>query len=152
RPESAALPVPERDGFRAEVDVPISMRDGVRLATDIYFPAEPGVYPVLLERSPYGKHASVMMNIGAPQHLVKNGYVVAIQDTRGRFASEGDWYPFRDEGFGETRDGYDTVELSISELALPHMRASWTGFNSPLTWPSWTKIRACSSRRSKARG
>src|SRR5437773_1112888 len=83
RPESLALPVPERDGYRIELDVPVPMRDGTSLATDLYMPAEAGTYPVLLERTPYGKHSSVMVNIGAPQNLVRNGYVVAIQDTRG---------------------------------------------------------------------
>src|SRR5688572_29391238 len=109
-PASAPNPVPEKDGVRLERDVPIPMRDGTRLATDLYFPAETGTYPVLLERTPYGKHQSVMVNIGAPAYLARAGYVVAIQDVRGRFASEGIWYPFADDLGGETSDGYDTVE------------------------------------------
>jgi putative CocE/NonD family hydrolase len=133
RPESAGMPVSELDGFRLEIDVPVRMRDGIRLATDLYFPAQPGVYPVLLERSPYGKHASVMVNIGAPQYLAQNGYVVAIQDTRGRFASEGDWYPFRDEAFGDNRDGYDTVEwLAVQPYCTGKVGSfggSYAGFN-----------------------
>ena len=67
-------------------NVPIPMQDGIRLATDLYFPPEPGRYPVLLERTPYGKHQSVMVSIGAPEFLAANGYVVAVQDARGRFA------------------------------------------------------------------
>jgi putative CocE/NonD family hydrolase len=133
RPESAGIPVPERDGFRLEIDVPVPMRDGAQLATDLYFPSEPGVYPVLLERTPYSKHASVMVNIGAPQHLARNGYVVAVQDTRGRFASEGDWYPFRDEAFGNNRDGYDTVEWLAAQPfctgKVGSFGGSYAGFN-----------------------
>lgn len=133
RPESVGMPVPERDGCRLEIDIPIPMRDGTRLATDLFFPAEPGMYPVLLERSPYGKHASVMVNIGAPQLLARSGYVVAIQDTRGRFASEGDWYPFRDEAWGQNRDGYDTVEWLAAQPfctgKVATFGGSFAGFN-----------------------
>ena len=53
-PAPPAMPVPERDGYRIEVDIAVPMRDGTRLATDLYFPARSGVYPVLLERSPVG--------------------------------------------------------------------------------------------------
>jgi putative CocE/NonD family hydrolase len=91
-------------------DVPVTMRDGTRLATDLYFPPQPGRHPVLLERTPYGKHQSVMVSIGAPEFLAANGYVVAVQDARGRYASEGLWYPFRDEAWGERQDGFDTIE------------------------------------------
>jgi putative CocE/NonD family hydrolase len=133
RPESAEIPIPERDGCRLEIDIPVPMRDGTQLATDLFFPAEPGVYPVLLERSPYGKHSSVMVNIGAPKLLARNGYVVAIQDTRGRFASEGDWYPFRDEAWGESQDGYDTVEWLAAQPfctgKVGTFGGSYAGFN-----------------------
>ena len=110
RPGSLGVPFGGEDGYSLTLDVPIPMRDGARLATDLYLPAATGVYPVLLERTPYGKHQSVMVNIGAPQYLARNGFIVAIQDARGRYASEGSWYPFRDEAWGECRDGYDTVE------------------------------------------
>jgi putative CocE/NonD family hydrolase len=127
------MPVPEQDGYRLQIDIPIPMRDGTRLATDLYLPAQPGVYPVLLERSPYGKHASVMVSIGAPQYLARHGFIVAIQDTRGRYASEGSWYPFRDEAWGANRDGYDTVEwlaaqpFSTGKVAT--FGGSFAGFN-----------------------
>jgi len=97
-------------GSAFERDVPVTMRDGTRLATDLYFPPQPGRHPVLLERTPYGKHQSVMVSIGAPEFLAANGYVVAVQDARGRYASEGIWYPFRDEAWGERQDGFDTIE------------------------------------------
>lgn len=133
RPESLPIPSPEVDGRRLEIDVPIPMRDGTRLATDLYFPAEPGVYPVLLERTPYGKHQSVMVSIGAPAFLARHGYIVAIQDVRGVYASEGDWYPFRDEAWGERRDGYDSIEwlaaqpFSTGKVAT--FGGSFAGFN-----------------------
>ncbi len=133
RPESLGLAVPERDGYRLEIDISVPMRDGTRLATDLYFPAKSGVYPVLLERTPYGKHASVMVSIGAPQYLARNGFVVAVQDCRGRYASEGSWYPFRDEAWGENRDGYDTVEwLAVQPFSTGKVATfggSFAGFN-----------------------
>ena len=90
-------------------NVMIPMRDGVSLATDIYFPAfggQPvsGKFPVILERTPYDKAASGNVTNGT--YYARRGYVCAVQDVRGRFASEGEWYPFAKEA----PDGYDTVE------------------------------------------
>jgi len=114
-------------------DVPVTMRDGTRLAIDLYFPPQPGRYPVLLERTPYGKHQSVMVSIGAPVFLAANGYIVAVQDARGRYASEGLWYPFRDEAWGEAQDGFDTVEwLARQEWCdgkVGTFGGSFAGFN-----------------------
>ncbi|MGH2369295.1 MAG: CocE/NonD family hydrolase, partial [Chloroflexota bacterium] len=92
-----------------ERNVMIPARDGVRLATDLYFPAiggrwAPGRFPVLLERTPYDKAGAGMVANG--QYFARRGYVCAIQDVRGRFASEGEWYPFAKEA----PDGYDAVE------------------------------------------
>jgi putative CocE/NonD family hydrolase len=87
----------------------IAMRDGTRLATDIYTPDSGGPYPLILERTPYNKENATMMWSHTHTHLLEHGYAVAIQDTRGRFASEGTWYPLLDDGWGQNRDGYDTV-------------------------------------------
>src|SRR5918911_1395396 len=88
-------------------NVPARMRDGTTLMADVYRPAGSGEYPVLLTRLPYGKDdrygATTYMN---PIRAVQRGYIVAIQDVRGRFNSEGEWYPF----VNEFEDGYDTVE------------------------------------------
>jgi uncharacterized protein len=91
-----------------EGGVATRMRDGVALKADIYRPKGPGKFPVLLERTPYNK-ADGQVGLRA----AALGYVVIIQDTRGRFTSEGDWYPFR----YESQDGYDTVEWAA---ALPY--------------------------------
>ncbi len=87
----------------------IPMRDGVQMATDLYFPAQDGEpaagrFPVILERTPYDKAAARNTANGA--YFARRGYVCALQDVRGRFASEGEWYPFA----REAPDGYDTVE------------------------------------------
>src|SRR5215469_8457039 len=83
-----------------EHDVPAKMRDGVVLKADVYRPKADGKYPVLLQRTPYDKSYTRNFGMRAAAH----GYVVAVQDVRGRFASDGEWYPFRHE----SEDGYDT--------------------------------------------
>ena len=89
-----------------EHNVPVKMRDGVILRADVYRPAAPGKYPVLLTRTPYDKTFEMTFAVKAAEH----GYVDIAQDTRGRYASEGEWYPFK----YESQDGYDTVEWAAS--------------------------------------
>ena len=93
-------------------NVMVPMRDGVRMATDVYLPARdgvavPGQFPTLLSRTPYGKNGSDQTARG----LASNGYAVAIQDTRGRYESEGTFYIYVHEG----RDGYDAVEWAAAQ-------------------------------------
>ncbi len=92
-----------------EHGVKVTMRDGVNLRADIYRPKAEGQYPVILERTPYNK-----MGAGEfPTRAAAQGYVVILQDVRGRYSSEGDWYPFK----FESQDGYDSVEWAA---ALPY--------------------------------
>jgi putative CocE/NonD family hydrolase len=92
-----------------ERGVAMKTRDGVTLYADIYRPAAEGSFPVLLQRTPYDKrNGSDFANQAAAR-----GFMVVVQDVRGRFTSEGEWYPFKHE----TDDGYDTVEWAA---ALPH--------------------------------
>jgi uncharacterized protein len=92
----------QSDGVVVEHGVKVSMRDGVVLRADIYRPKADGKYPVLLQRTPYNKAGDVAFGYRA----AAAGYVVIAQDVRGRYTSEGEWYPFR----YESQDGYDTVE------------------------------------------
>lgn len=85
-----------------EHGVTAEMRDGVKLVADVYRPDGEGKFPVLLERTPYNRAGSA----GSAAKMAAHGYVVIIQDTRGRFDSQGEFYPFR----YESQDGYDTVE------------------------------------------
>ena len=85
-------------------DVPMKTRDGITLFADIYRPTAPGKFPVILMRTPYDK--SVSWAVSPAHKMVLRGYVVIIQDVRGRYTSEGEWYPFRHE----QADGFDTVE------------------------------------------
>ena len=97
-----------------EHDVMVPVRDGVRLATDIYFPAAdgrpvPGPFPVLVERTPYDKDATRF--VLHARFFARHGYVVVVQDVRGRGNSQGDWYPFAQEA----PDGYDTIEWAATQ-------------------------------------
>ncbi len=84
-----------------ERNVPMTTRDGVTLRSDVFRPKADGKYPVILERTPYDKRIETF----GPK-LVANGYVMIVQDVRGRNASEGEWYPLRHEA----DDGFDSVE------------------------------------------
>lgn len=88
-----------------EFDVPATMRDGTVLRANVYRPAAEGRWPVLLTRLPYGKDFALGSSVLDPAQAARRGYVVIVQDTRGRFASEGEWYPYR----LESEDGFDTV-------------------------------------------
>jgi hypothetical protein len=85
-----------------ERNVAMKTRDGVTLRADIYRPAGEGKFPVLLQRTPYDKNSTAMFAGKA----AARGYLVVVQDVRGRYASEGEWYPFKHE----TEDGFDAVE------------------------------------------
>ncbi len=77
----------------------VPMRDGVLLGTDIYLPKGSGPFPTVAVRSPYSKVDGKLIG----DFFVRNGYAVVMQDTRGRFTSEGEFYPFR----AEVDDGVD---------------------------------------------
>ncbi|RKU34122.1 hypothetical protein C6496_20775 [Candidatus Poribacteria bacterium] len=93
----------------------ITMRDGTTLRANITRPDVEGKFPVLIERTPYNKEGGSENGVGSPDFFSQRGYVVIIQDVRGRFASDGDFYPFQDDGAGINRDGYDTVEWAAAQ-------------------------------------
>jgi uncharacterized protein len=91
-----------------ERDVEMAARDGVVLRSDVYRLAGDGQFPVLLQRTPYGKgFGSVSFALAAAER----GYAVVIQDTRGRWASDGDGTPL----IHEKADGYDAVEWAAAQ-------------------------------------
>jgi putative CocE/NonD family hydrolase len=92
-----------------EHGVKVTMRDGVGLRADIYRPKQEGRYPVLLQRTPYNKAGGEDFGMRA----AAAGYVAIVEDVRGRYSSEGEWYPFK----WESQDGFDTVEWAA---ALPY--------------------------------
>jgi putative CocE/NonD family hydrolase len=106
-----------------EYNVPAAMRDGTILRADVYRPVGDGLWPVLLARMPYGKGAPSLLALLEPITLARGGFIVALQDTRGRFASDGDWEPWT----FEEQDGHDSVEWAA---ALPASNGSVGMFGS----------------------
>ena len=87
-----------------KLDVKVPMRDGVNLSADIYLPRASGKFPTVLMRTPYSNNADQM--IEKAMRLANNGYACVMQDCRGRWDSDGQYYPFHPDGV----DGYDTQE------------------------------------------
>jgi putative CocE/NonD family hydrolase len=116
-------------GVVFENNVAMKTRDGVTLRADIYRPKADGKFPVLLERSPYNKYT----NLDSGLKAAARGYVCIIQDVRGRFASEGQWYPFKNDA----EDGYDAVEwaatLPYSNGKVGMIGGSYVGVTQMLT-------------------
>ena len=95
--------------------VRVPMRDGVMLATDVYRPAAPGRYPVILQRTPYGfrlgQGCFSSGLSGAMAFWAENGYVAVSQDARGTYRSEGVFRPI----IQEQADGYDAIEWAAAQ-------------------------------------
>ncbi|MFP4590416.1 MAG: CocE/NonD family hydrolase [Halobacteriales archaeon] len=99
-----------RYAVHADLDVRVETRDGVELATDVYRPADPHTRdpieaprPAILDRTPYDRTGGRLRH---GEWYARRGYVIAIQDVRGRFGSDGDFYIH----VNEAEDGADTVE------------------------------------------
>lgn len=105
--------------------MPARMRDGTTLYADVYRPSNGGPFPIILMRLPYDKvQAESNVAYHHPSWYARNGYMVVVQDTRGRWRSEGDFYPFAHEA----EDGYDTVEWAAS-LPNSNGRVGMYGFS-----------------------
>jgi hypothetical protein len=110
-----------------ESNVRVRMRDGVGLATDVYRPARNGRavggrFPVIMERTPYGRNVTSFRDITAAnpkpktraevaEYYVRHGYVVIFQDCRGRYDSEGEFIKYLNEG----ADGFDTCAWIVAQ-------------------------------------
>ena len=103
--------MPDSTNIKMENNVAVAMRDAVTLYADIYRPDGEGPYPTILQRTPYDKTTSLTNTMLDPIRAAKAGFAVVIQDTRGRHASEGEFYAFRDD----IDDGYDTVEWAAAQ-------------------------------------
>lgn len=95
---------------RVTFDAAASMRDGAVLRANIFRPVDDAAqFPVLLTRTPYGKDIGGLHALD-PTQAARNGYIVVVQDVRGAFASDGDWFP----SIHEADDGEDTIAWAAS--------------------------------------
>jgi putative CocE/NonD family hydrolase len=95
------------EGFQSQLKLQVPLRDGVLLATDLYLPTAQGPYPTILVRTPYSRGEGKIIG----EFFARYGYAVAVQDTRGRHDSQGDFYPFR----FEAEDGVDFAAWAHSQ-------------------------------------
>ncbi len=86
------------------------MRDGVVLRADVWRPSSTGRFPVLVYRTPYDRRRA-QGDGSTVARAAARGYAVVVQDVRGRYGSDGDFEPYRNEG----RDGFDTIEWAAAQ-------------------------------------
>jgi hypothetical protein len=112
-----------------EYNVRVPMRDGVKLSANISRPDAEGRFPVIVDRTPYGKNRKGFFDPAA--YFAQQGYVYVVEDCRGRYDSEGTFMPWINEG----HDGYDTIEWAA--------RQPWSNGNVGTTggsygaWDQW---------------
>jgi uncharacterized protein len=122
----------------------IPMRDGVKLFTSVYVPKDAATpYPILLQRTPYSVAPygpdAFRRNLGPSDLFLSDGYIVAYQDVRGRFMSEGDWVEMRPQkdvkhGTGdidESSDTYDTIDWLVKNVPNNNGRVGVWGISYP---------------------
>ena len=101
------LPAP-RYAVRTEINVRVPMRDGVKLATDLYLPEGAGEkLPAIMIRTPYNRKARPEV----ARMFAGHGYVVAVQDVRGKFDSEGRFTV----SANDTNDGSDMLDWMAAQ-------------------------------------
>jgi putative CocE/NonD family hydrolase len=123
-------PLPGLPGVTVERDVPCRMEDGVTLSVDVYRPADGGPHPVLLTSTPYDKAAAQSVDAYAhPSWYARHGYVVVCQDCRGRYRSEGTFYPFRNEAGDVSRTIEWAAQLPGADGSLATYGFSYAGLN-----------------------
>jgi len=125
-------------------EVRIPMRDGVRLFTSVYVPkdqAQPS--PILLNRTPYSVSPygadRYKDDVGPSTHFTREGYIVAYQDVRGRFMSEGTFEhvrPHRPAKSGpgdidESTDTWDTIDWLVKHVPRNNGRVGTWGISYP---------------------
>ena len=93
---------------RTTIDVGVVMRDGVRLSADVYLPDGVGPFPSILYRTPYDNSD---WTADKARGFAGHGYATVVQDVRGRMDSQGEFYPFRNEG----ADGADTLSWMAAQ-------------------------------------
>ncbi|MBS1894912.1 MAG: CocE/NonD family hydrolase [Actinobacteria bacterium] len=111
-----------------ERDLECTMRDGCVLRADRYRPDGDQELPTLLLRTPYDKRRCHYSVYAHPGWYARQGFNVVLQDVRGRFASDGDFDPFLQEG----PDGFDAVEwaarLPGADGAVAMYGQSYSGY------------------------
>lgn len=138
---AVAVANPISDAYtKAEYDIP--MRDGVKLHTVVYLPKDgKAAHPILMERTPYSAApygpGKFKRGLGPSKLFLDQGYIVAYQDSRGRWMSEGAFVDMRPEDHGTTKgvdestDTYDTIDWMVKHLPHNNGRVGIWGISYP---------------------
>jgi uncharacterized protein len=130
-----------------KTEVQIAMRDGVSLNTDIYVPkGVSGDLPIIFVRTPYGiEGAERVLGTGSTAELVRDGYIFALQDIRGRFKSGGQFVMLRSmrdkrdpKAIDESTDAYDTIDWLVKNVPHNNGRVGMKG----VSYPGWLTVMA----------
>jgi len=140
-----AQPSDPPEGFD-KIEQMVPMRDGVKLHTIIYSPkSHTGPLPILFNRTPYGIDNIYRALPGSLKEQIDEGYILAFQDIRGRFKSEGQFvmqHPPRPAGdskaIDEGTDAYDTIDWMIKNVPNNNGRVGMYG----TSYPAWLAIMA----------
>jgi hypothetical protein len=156
-PRGFSAPRAEFQYVRREVSIP--MRDGAKLYAVLIIPkganAGGGRYPIMLDRTPYsadkatsrGNFGPWPENILSPLYaeLVRAGYILAVEDVRGKYKSEGDYVmnrpirgPLNPTGVDHSTDAYDTIDWLVRYVPEANGRVgsigtSYDGFTALMT-------------------
>ena len=104
---------------RVLFDIKMKARDGVKLSNDVYLPRGPGPFPTIVTRTPYENSSENLMNWGI--FWAQRGYAAVLQDTRGRYDSDGDFYPWR----SDPDDGDDTFDWIANQAWCDGKIGTW---------------------------
>ena len=141
-PQTFTAPRGEFQYVRREVSIP--MRDGVKLYAVLIIPKHPGKFPIMLDRTPYsadkgtsrGGFGPYPESILSPLNadLVRNGYIVAIEDVRGKYKSGGEYVmnrplrgPLNPTGVDHSTDAYDTIDWLVKNVPESNGRVGTYG-------------------------
>ena len=141
-PQTFTPPRGEFQYVRREVTIP--MRDGVKLYAVLVIPKRPGKFPIMLDRTPYsadkgtsrGGFGPLPENILSPLNaeLVRNGYIVAIEDVRGKYKSGGEYVmnrplkgPLNPTSVDHSTDAYDTIDWLVKNVPESNGRVGTFG-------------------------
>jgi putative CocE/NonD family hydrolase len=136
-------------------DFRIPMRDGIKLFTSVYVPKDSSQkYPILMQRTPYSVGPYGIDNyrtfVGPSDLFGKEGFIVAYQDVRGRYLSEGvfvDVPPHKAQFSGpkdtdESTDTYDTIDWLVKNVPGNNGRVGIWGISYPGFFAAYSLMNA----------
>jgi putative CocE/NonD family hydrolase len=106
-PAAPRVPATPGTGDVVSVDGVVPLADGTTLAYTLHHPKDDGPWPVVLVRTPYGRHGLAQLAAA----MVEKGAAILVQDVRGRGNSTGEWEPFRHE----EQDGAETFDWLLAQ-------------------------------------